>query len=444
MDRLDDLFPAHISTIAARHDRALVAAALDGVVIHAGSLRYRFLDDNPYPFEPNPHFLNWAPLTAHPESWVVYRSGETPRLIVVLPDDYWHLPPSPPAGAWTEAFDLVVVADADAAGRALPAEKGGMAFIGEDEALARSLGFASVNPERLLNGLHYHRAVKTPYELACMREASALGVRAHRAAEAAFRAGESEYAIHLAYLEAIGFTDSELPYGNIIALNEHGAVLHYQVFDREPPAVSRSFLIDAGARFRGYACDVTRTYARDAGAFADLVAEMDERQRRLVDGCRAGTDYASLHLSAHQHVAELLLEAGLATGATVEALIADGVTRAFFPHGLGHLLGLQVHDIGGLAGDERGSIIDRPAGHPYLRLTRTLEPGMVTTIEPGLYIIDPLLEALRAGDGGKHVSWDTVEAFRPFGGIRIEDDVAVTDGEPENLTRDAFAALAGY
>jgi Xaa-Pro dipeptidase len=111
----------------------------------------------------------------------------------------------------------------------------------------------------------------------------------------------------------------------------------------------------------------------------------------------------------------------------------------FFPHGIGHLLGLQVHDVAGLARDASGAEIPRPDGHPFLRLTRPLEPGFVVTIEPGLYFIGLLLDQARADDRGRRIRWDAVERLRPYGGIRIEDDVVCTAGTPENLTRDAFA-----
>jgi Xaa-Pro dipeptidase len=116
----------------------------------------------------------------------------------------------------------------------------------------------------------------------------------------------------------------------------------------------------------------------------------------------------------------------------------------FFPHGIGHLIGLQVHDVAGLAADDTGrEEIPRPPGHRYLRLTRKLEPGFVVTIEPGLYFIDLLLEEAQRNGLGRHVHWDTVRRLKPYGGIRVEDDVACTaDAQPENLTRDAFAALA--
>jgi Xaa-Pro dipeptidase len=119
--------------------------------------------------------------------------------------------------------------------------------------------------------------------------------------------------------------------------------------------------------------------------------------------------------------------------------VASGITRSFLPHGLGHLLGLQVHDAGGHLADTAGRRREPPRGDPFLRLTRTLSPGMVVTIEPGLYFIPALLRAMLAKHEA-HVSRAMIERLLPFGGIRIEDNVAVTADGHRNLTREAFAA----
>ena len=156
---------------------------------------------------------------------------------------------------------------------------------------------------------------------------------------------------------------------------------------------------------------------------------------------RPGTGYTDLHLQTHAMLAELLRDVGLAKG-DVDSLVGTGVTSAFFPHGLGHLLGLQVHDVGGHMQDETGATLDPPGDHRFLRLTRPLEEGMTLTIEPGLYAIDLLLDSLRGTPGEAHVCWDNVDWLRPFGGIRVEDNIAVTSDGCENLTRDAFAAAA--
>ncbi len=218
-------------------------------------------------------------------------------------------------------------------------------------------------------------------------------------------------------------------------------MLHYTEFDREPPSPMRSFLIDAGAQVHGYASDITRTYSYDDARFADLVQRMDAAQLDIVDRIRAGLDYKELHVETHRILAGVLADAGLVSG-DPDTLLATGVTSAFFPHGLGHLLGVQVHDVGGFMQNESGATIDPPSGHPFLRLTRVLEEDMVLTVEPGIYVIDMLLEKLRGADAESHVNWDAVDWLRPFGGIRIEDDVRVTANGCENLTRDAFAAIS--
>ena len=154
---------------------------------------------------------------------------------------------------------------------------------------------------------------------------------------------------------------------------------------------------------------------------------------------QAGVNFADLHIDCHLKIAKLLDECGLASGDS-DTLIETGVTSAFYPHGLGHLLGIQVHDVGGHMGDDTGTVVDPPSGHPFLRLTRTLEADQVLTIEPGLYVIDMLIDNLEGTAGYDLINQDRLSWLRPYGGIRIEDNVRVLDDGCENLTRDAFDA----
>ena len=437
-----DLYPLyaeHLATVKSRTDTALARAGRDHLVIAAGTPRYEFLDDKPYPFAVNPWFKYWVPVTKAPGSWLVYTPGARPKLVYLQPHDYWHVVPDAPAGYWVEHFDIVIIREPAEAAQHLPKDAARCAIVGDDNSGVGA--YLPDNPKALLDHLHYHRAYKTQYELAMMRVASKIGARAHRAAEAAFRAGESEFGIHMAYLAAARQTDHQLPYSNIVALNEHGAVLHYTDLNHAPPAHGHSFLIDAGASFHGYASDITRTHAAaDAGEFAALIDAVDDAQRGFCAKVRAGQSYPELHVHAHHVLAGILREQGFIR-MSAESAVESGVSSTFFPHGLGHGIGLQVHDVAGFQESERGGTIAKPTGHPYLRLTRKLEAGMVTTIEPGLYFIDMLLAELRKKPVAKDVAWDKVDAFRKYGGIRIEDDVVCTDDEPENLTRDAFAIV---
>jgi Xaa-Pro dipeptidase len=437
---LGALYAEHIEIVAARHDHALEQAGASHAVIYSGNPKIAFLDDYQMPFKPNPHFVSWAPLTQLPFSYIVYTPGQTPLLIYFQPHDYWHVVPGSPSGYWTNQFDIRVVHTIEDIAAHLPADREKCIVIGEINDDALTFGIERVNPTTAVNILHYSRGVKTQYELAIMRLASQRGVAGHVAAEAAFRNGEPEFDIHRAYCKAVSHTDSELPYGNIVALNEHGAVLHYTDLDRSSPTDVRSFLIDAGAQVHGYASDITRTYSSGDQQFQDLIDRMEAMEQEIVGQVRAGTDYRDLHIATHKMLAAVLVDTDLAKGEP-DTLLETGVTSAFFPHGLGHLLGVQVHDVGGFMENESGTSIDPPSGHPFLRLTRVLEENMVLTIEPGLYAIDMLLENLRGTPAESHVNWKTVDWLRPFGGIRIEDNVRVLVNDRENLTRDAFAQL---
>ena len=430
------LYADHIDVLQNRADAALARGGFDHLVIPSGTLHYQAFDDRDYPYAVNPQFKAWLPLTRNPGSWLVHTPGKRPKVVYLQPFDYWHSVPEAPAGAWTAHVDIVVIRTPEEALAHLP-DPARSAIIGEPQS---ALGpYVPNNPPAVVAYLEYHRAFKTPYELAMMREASRIGVRAHRAAERAFRAGASEFGIHLVYCQAAMQDANDLPYSNIIALNEHGAILHYTDRDRRAPSERRSLLIDAGAAHAGYACDITRTHAAEAGEFQALIDAVDAAQRRMCDQVRRGVDYRQLHLDAHLALAGVLRDVGIVR-MSPESAVESGVSSAFFPHGIGHGIGLQVHEVAGFAASDAGGTIDKPPGHPYLRLTRVLEPGMVVTIEPGLYFIDMLLAKLREDGHADAIDWARVDAFRPFGGIRIEDDVVCTDGAPENLTRDAFAA----
>ncbi len=437
MSTVDALYPSHLSELLRRTEQALARGGFDHLVVPSGTSHYQVFDDRDYPYAVNPQFKAWLPLTRAPGSWLVVTPGQKPKLIFLQPFDYWHVVPSAPSGYWVEHFDIVVIRTPDEAQQHLPANPARCAILGE--ALSAVGAYVPNNAAPVVNYLEYQRAFKTPYEIEMMREATRRGVRAHRAAERAFRAGASEFGIHLVYCQAAGQDANDLPYSNIIALNEHGAVLHYTDRDLVAPQHARSFLIDAGAAHHGYACDITRTYAHDAGSeFQAMIDAVDAAQLKMCDQVRAGIDYKQIHLDAHFALAGVLKDFGV-INVSAEAAVATGVSSAFFPHGIGHGIGLQVHDVAGFAANDEGGTIAKPDGHPYLRLTRVLEPGMVVTIEPGLYFIDMLLDEVKKNGHGDSVDWARVEAFKPFGGIRIEDDVACTDDAPLNLTREGFA-----
>jgi Xaa-Pro dipeptidase len=428
------LFGAHLHSTLAHIESALEVGGFEALVIHAGNQRLLFQDDQASPFRTNPWFSWLVPTAPAPGSLVHIRRGEIPELWFVAPEDYWHSPPSLPTASWTGDFRLRAVSSSKAALAELPAPDAKAAWIGEPPP---GTGWEA-NPPLLLAELEQARCRKTSYEIACLREATRIGVAGHLAAERAFHSGASEFDIHLAYLGAVRQTDETLPYPSIIALNEHAATLHYQLRDQQPPARSLSLLIDAGASCRGYGSDITRTWPMGPGTFSALVDGVHSLQQELCASVAPGVGWPSLHLGAHHLVAQLLRDAGVLKIGAAEA-VESGISAAFLPHGLGHMLGLLVHDVAGFKPRADAEPIPRPPGHPALRLTRQLEAGMVVTVEPGIYFIDSLLAKLRSGPHAGAVNWTLVDTLRAYGGIRIEDDVVVTTTGHENLTRTAFA-----
>lgn len=436
MEQLENLYAEHISTLQQRTKAIVERENLEGLVIHSGQAKRQFLDDMYYPFKVNPQFKAWLPVIDNPNCWLVVNGVDKPKLIFYRPVDFWHKVPDEPSDYWAEYFEIVLLVQPDQVEQYLPYDKAPYAYIGEYLEVAQALGFTQMNPEAVLNYLHYHRAYKTSYELTCLREANRLGVLGHQAAQGAFYAGGSEFEIQHAYLSACRHSENDVPYSNIVALNENCAILHYTHFERQVPKQHRSFLIDAGANFNGYASDITRTYDfSNQGEFSELIKVMDRHQIELGESLQPGKLYGELHLDCHNRIANILSDFKI-VNLDAEAIVEKGITSTFFPHGLGHHLGLQVHDMGGFMADELGTHQAPPKSHPFLRCTRKIEANQVFTIEPGLYFINSLLADLAKTDNNKYINWQKVSELKPFGGIRIEDNIIVHTDRLENMTRE--------
>ncbi len=439
MESLSTLYKEHIAVLQARALEILQRNQLDALLIHSGELLGTFLDDYNYPFKVNPQFKAWVPVTQVPNCWLWVDGVNAPKLWFYSPVDYWHSVEPLPDSFWTHDVQVLPLAKPDDIRKQLPADLSRVAYIGYCQARALALGISAdhLNPKAVIDYLHYHRAYKTGYEVACMREAQKLAVSGHRAAQEAFLSGMSEFDISMAYLTATGHRETEVPYGNIVALNEHAAILHYTTLQHQPPAEMRSFLIDAGAEYNGYAADLTRTYsAKSDNDFAALIKDLNNEQQGLIGTIKPGVRYTDYHVQMHQRIARILKTHNIVVDISEEAMVEQDLTGPFLPHGLGHPLGLQVHDVGGFQQDENGTHLAAPSQYPYLRCTRIVQPGMVLTIEPGIYFIESLLAPWREGKFGKHFNWDKIEALKPFGGIRIEDNIVIHDNRIENMTRD--------
>jgi Xaa-Pro dipeptidase len=432
------LYADHVAHLTRAYGRAMTEAGYDALVIHAGSAapRSRF-DDQDWPFRPTPAFAHWLPLR-EPDAWLVVQPDRRPRLLRSHRASYWEGPPPGVGDEVWGAMDAAEVAP-DALARELP-RAGRVAFLGEDAARAAAAGVAAehVNPPALVTRVDAVRAIKSDYERECIAEANRRAVRGHQRVFGAFSVEDrSELALHLLYLEVTEQGDHDTPYQGIVALGRHAGVLHHVSYDRQ---VARwpvqSLLVDAGATCRGYASDVTRTAIKGAeggsaaGVFADLIFRVEALQQEVIRRIRPGMPYEELHDLSHQMLAPILRELDLVRAGDDE-LVGAGVTRTFLPHGLGHSLGIQVHDVGCRVTPPRPE-------NPYLRNTSPVTAGQVFTIEPGCYFIPELLAQLRGARVADRVNWPLVDQLVEFGGVRIEDDIAVLDSGIRNLTREAW------
>jgi Xaa-Pro aminopeptidase len=232
--------------------------------------------------------------------------------------------------------------------------------------------------------------------------------------------------------------DMSCSYQSIVTV--HGEVLHNNHY-QHPIHTGDLLLADVGAETpTGWAADVTRTWPV-SGQFSATQRAVYDVVLAAHDACIAkvapSVEYQDLHLLAAQVIAEGLVDLGILQGKP-EDLVAMDAHALFFPHGVGHLLGLDVHDmedLGDLAGYEPGRFRSERFGLCYLRLNRPLRPGMLVTIEPGFYQVPALLQdPARRAKYQKVVNWERLEAFADVRGIRIEDDVLVTESGHEVLT----------
>jgi Xaa-Pro dipeptidase len=438
---LTQLFRDHITEVCRMAERSLAVfeaegGRCEGIVLHAGARGFYPSDDLAVPFRSFPHFARFAPIEG-PDHLLLFRPGEPLRLARVVSSDYWEEPHLLPDHPMAEVLEIAEAPSLEAAATLL-GDLSRCAYVGPSPAVSGRLGIpdATAVPPGLVSVLDWHRAFKTAYEVHCIREANRIAARGHRAARRGMAEGRSEREIHAAYLAATAALENETPYPNIIAWDDRSSVLHYQGKRTSPPSPAHTFLIDSGASVYGYASDVTRTYVREGvhPVFSEALDRMEALQRSLFGLMEPGGSYVDLHAQAVFGVASIVCDLGILRVPPEEAF-ETGLVLPFMPHGLGHHLGLQVHDVGGQQVAPAGERRPPPHEHPSLRTTRDLDFGHVVTLEPGLYFIAQLLEPFRTGPPAAAFDWKLVDALLPSGGIRIEDDVHMAEDGPENLTR---------
>ncbi len=294
-----------------------------------------------------------------------------------------------------------------------------------DEELGGELRFA----------LNEVRRPKDPVELERMRTAEKATSAAFAAAVPLLREGTTERTVQIE-LEAAALRHGgdAMAYDTIVAGGPNSAVLHFAPSTRRF-AAGELVLIDAGAEYRGYASDITRTYPVTGQLTAeqhDLHSLVQAAQLAAIQRCTIDTEWREVHLTAALVIAQGLIDLGLLRGQPT-TLVQTGAVGLFFPHGIGHLVGLGVRDAGGALRERRSD----PTPFTNLRIDLPLRSGFVVTVEPGIYFVPALLQDPdHRRRHRRQVAWDRVDRMLDFGGIRIEHNVLITDEGNEVLTQD--------
>ncbi len=445
------MFPPVEKSNAPQKRREKLRRALGDLpaLIPAGAPRGRNYAGNPYPFRASSHFIYFlGDLGAHlPRSWLLLdEDGDTLFTPAPSADDaLWH-GPTPSLAALSELGNVTTrdVAELDAVVRdrriaTLPAPDGATRMH-QRQLLGRIPDVQKGDDLVLVDAVISLRLFHDDHAVAGLEQAAAATAAAHRAGMAATAPGRHEWHVRAAMEQALMARGMGTAYPSIVTV--HGEVLHNNAY-HHPLEAQDLLLADVGAETAGgWAGDVTRTWPV-SGTFSptqrDIYNVVLQAQKRTIEAIRPMVRYRDLHLKAAETLAAGLVNLGILLGDPAE-LVADDVHAMFFPHGVGHLIGLDVHDmedLGDRAGYQKGRRRDARFGLSFLRLDRDLLPGMAVTIEPGFYNVPALLEdETRRAAVKDRVNWDKLAQFADVRGIRIEDDVLLEPGGPRVLTAD--------
>jgi Xaa-Pro aminopeptidase len=285
------------------------------------------------------------------------------------------------------------------------------------------------------DALKHARRPKEEGEIQLMKRAAIATAEGYDAVQPFLAPGFSERRMQIE-LEAGFFRGGATTtgYGSIVGVGAQAAVFHGSPSTERVAKPGDFILIDAGAEVDRYVIDVTRTYlagGKGSGFQHDLYAAVKHAQQRACARCVAGAEWKDIHFGAAVDMMGSLVDMGVLKG-DAASLVEQEAHMLFFPHGIGHMVGLGVRDASGL---EPGRAKDPRACLKSLRMDLVLRPGYIVTIEPGLYLIPALInDSARREKYRDAVNWSLVEQHLGIGGVRIEDNLLVTEGAPVNLT----------
>ncbi len=434
-DHLAD--PSLADTLRSRRQR--LAQIIDfPVLLWSGTAKSRNFAANIYPYRASSHFLYFAGLPLE-NAAIRMESGQLTLFVdETTPEDaLWH-------GPQPSRDDIAQRIGADAAyplselahlamGTATLGEKDETVQMMQQAMLTRGIvtpRYHARSNQALEKAIVQLRIIQDDGAIAAIRRAIAVSVEAHQAGMRMTRKATTEAQIRATMEAVIMAHDMTCAYGSIVTTA--GEVLHNHHYHNRVSA-GDLLLADVGAETAdGWASDITRTWPI-SGSFSSTQRDLYDIVLAAHDFCiekaKHGTEYKTIHLIACQIIAAGLVDLGILRG-NPEDLVAQDAHALFFPHGVGHLMGLDVHDmenLGDLAGYAEGRQRSDRFGLSFLRLDRPLQVGMVVTIEPGFYQVPGILNDRENRDRyAQMVNWERLEQFSDVRGIRIEDDILIT------------------
>ncbi|KAL3456325.1 putative Xaa-Pro aminopeptidase pepP [Aspergillus heterothallicus] len=434
---------------ARRVAEGLKALGHSGGAIYLEAQKTRLIEDNdePVPFRQRRPFFYLSGCLL-PDSALAYDiDADQLTLFIppISPDDViWSGLPVSPAEA-LERYDVDKVletTDVNTTLAAIAASKGdkSTAFAIAEQVCddTKFDGFSETNLEILKGVIENTRVVKDSYEVALLRKANDISAKGHVAAIKAAKSATNEREIEGAFIATcIANGAREQSYHPIVACGKNGATLHYgknddDLIDSATERKKDNVLIDAGGEYRTYCADITRVFPLN-GKFLpetrqiyDIVLQM---QLECIDMLKEGVRWEDVHAYAHRVAIKGLLKLGILRGSEDE-LFDKRISVAFFPHGLGHYLGMDTHDTGG-----NPNYADTDTMFRYLRVRGRLPAGSVITVEPGIYFCRFIIEPfLKNPDLQTYIDVDTLGRYWAVGGVRIEDNIHITKDGHDNLT----------
>ncbi len=444
---METLKPNSTLAITMQERRQRLAQLVDfPVILWSGRRSPRNFPANPFPFRASSHFLYFAGLPLE-DAAIFLERGKLELFMDEAPPSsaLWH-------GEMPKREEIAqrIGADATFSLSELPSRATRAAtvavqdvttYLQQAQILKRPVAAANAPQDldwELAKAIASLRLCHDAGALSELRQAASVTVEAHKAGMRATSSAKSEAEVRGAMEGVMIAQNMTTAYSSIVTV--HGEVLHNEQYHHslQPGDL---LLADVGAETPlGWASDVTRTWpvtGKFSATQRDLYDIVLAAHDACIDKIRPGIEYLDIHLLAASVIAQGLVDLGILKG-QVSDLVEMDAHALFFPHGVGHLLGLDVHDmedLGDLAGYEQGRTRSDRFGLCYLRLNRPLKPGMLVTIEPGFYQVPAILNDPELRSNYQDVvDWERLSQFSDVRGIRIEDDVLVTQEGSEVLT----------